>query len=81
MCNGFTTDGICMNTVCAVSLASHLRAVADALRPLRIHQRSATEQLRGEHYKSEVLQIGNTLLVVKAGNIYRDTTKMLYVDR
>ena len=31
MCTGFATDGICMNTMCAVSLTNHLRAVADAL--------------------------------------------------
>ena len=30
MNTGFTTDGICMNTMCAVSLVNHLRAVADA---------------------------------------------------
>ena len=28
MCTNFTTDGLCMNTMCAVSLANHLRAVA-----------------------------------------------------
>ena len=33
MCTGFTTDGICINTMCAVSLANHLRAVADVFRP------------------------------------------------
>ena len=38
MCTGFTADGICMNTMCAVSLANHLRAVADAFRPFRTHQ-------------------------------------------
>ena len=38
MCAGFTTDGICMNTMCAVSLANHLRAVADVFRPLKTHQ-------------------------------------------
>ena len=36
-----------MNTVCAVSLANHLRAVADAFRPLRAH----IEHLRGKLYK------------------------------
>ena len=30
---------IWMNTVCAVSLANHLRAVADAFLRLRTHQR------------------------------------------
>ena len=39
MCTGFPTDLIWINTVCAVSLANHLRAVADAFRPLRNHQR------------------------------------------
>ena len=43
----------------AVSLANHLRAVADAFI-------STTEQLRGESHKSEVLLIANRLLVVKA---------------
>ena len=38
-CTGFTTDDTCMNTICAVSPANHLRAVADAFRPLRTHQR------------------------------------------
>ena len=28
-----------MNTMCAVSLANNLKAVADAFRPLRSHQR------------------------------------------
>ena len=38
-CTGFTTCGICMNTMCGVSLTNHLRAVADALHPLRTYQR------------------------------------------
>ena len=38
MCTSFTTDGICMNTMCAVSLVNHLRVVADAFCPLRAHQ-------------------------------------------
>ena len=36
---------------------------------------SAIEHLKGELHKSEVL-IASTLLVVKAENIYRNTTKM-----
>ena len=42
MCTGFTKDmcSIYMNTICAVSLTNYLRAVADALRPLRTHQRN-----------------------------------------
>ena len=36
MSTGFTTDGISMNTMCAVSLANHLRAVADAFCPLKV---------------------------------------------
>ena len=28
-----------INTICAVSLANHIRAVADAFRPIRTHQR------------------------------------------
>ena len=36
---GFTTNVIWMNTMCAVPLANHLRAVADAFRPLRTHHR------------------------------------------
>ena len=39
MCTDFTADGICMNAMCAVSLANHLRAVADAFHLLRTHQR------------------------------------------
>ena len=39
MCTDFPTDVIWMNTMCAVSLANHLRAVADAFRLLRTHQR------------------------------------------
>ena len=39
MCTGFTTDGICINTMRAVSLANHVRAVANAFCPLRTHQR------------------------------------------
>ena len=35
-----------------------------------------TEQLRGELYKSEVLLIASTLIVMKAENIYRNTIKM-----
>ena len=41
MCTGFTTDGICMNIMCAVSLANHLRAVADEFHPFN-HQRFET---------------------------------------
>ena len=37
---------------------------------------SATEQLRGELYKSEVLLITSTQLVVKAKNTYQNTIKM-----
>ena len=33
MCTGFTTDGIFMNTMCVVSLANHLKRLADAFRP------------------------------------------------
>ena len=39
MYTDFTTDVIWMNTMCAVSLLNHLRAVADAFRPSRTHQR------------------------------------------
>ena len=35
MCTGFTTDGIYMNAMCAVSLESRLRAVADAFPPFK----------------------------------------------
>ena len=38
ICIGFTTDVICMNTMCAVSLANHLRAVANVFHPLWTHQ-------------------------------------------
>ena len=37
--SSFTTDVVWMNTKRAVSLANHLRAVADAFRPLRTLQR------------------------------------------
>ena len=39
MCIDFPTDVIWISTMCAVSLSNHLRAVADAFRPLRTHQR------------------------------------------
>ena len=52
-----------------MSLVNQHRAVADAFRPLRTHQR-ATEQLSGELHKSEVLLIARTLLVVETKNIY-----------
>ena len=58
-----------MTTMHAVSLVNHFRAVADTFI-------STTEQLRGEPHKSEVLLIANTLLVVKAKNIYRNIIKM-----
>ena len=38
MYTDFTTDVIWMNAMCAVSLVSRLRTVADAFRPLRTHQ-------------------------------------------
>ena len=74
MCTGFTIDGIYMNTMCAVSLAYHLRAVVDMFHPLRLI--SATEQPRGELHKSEILVIASTLLVGKTKNIYQSTIKM-----
>ena len=39
MCTDIPTDVIWINAMCGVSLANHLRAVADAFRPLRTHQR------------------------------------------
>ena len=39
MCSEFPTDIIWMNIMCAAPLANHLRAVADAFRPLRTYQR------------------------------------------
>ena len=38
MCNDFATDVIWINTMCATSLANHLRAAADKFRPLRTPQ-------------------------------------------
>ena len=38
MCTGFTTDGIYMNTISAVTLKNHLRAVADTLCAFITHQ-------------------------------------------
>ena len=37
ICTGFATDSICMNAMCSVSLASHLKAVAGRFHPLRSH--------------------------------------------
>ena len=37
----FTIDVIWMNKICAVTLANHLRAVADAFRPLSTYQRTS----------------------------------------
>ena len=56
-------------------LANHLRAVTGTFRPLRTHQ-CATKYLRDELHKNKVLLITSTLLVVKAKNIYQNTTKM-----
>ena len=53
-----------MNTMCTVSLVSHLRAVADLFHPLR-----TTEQLRCELNESEVILMASTLVVVKTENI------------
>ena len=39
MCTDFPTNVIWISTTCAVSLANHLRPVADTFRPLRTHQR------------------------------------------
>ena len=39
MYTDFSTGVIWMNAMCAVPLACHLKAVADAFRPLRTHQR------------------------------------------
>ena len=36
MCTGFTTVGICMNTMCGGPLVNHLRAVADACHSVHI---------------------------------------------
>ena len=74
MCTNFLTDVIWIKIMCAVSLANRFRAVADAFRPLK-GLSSATEQLRGELHKSEVLLIASTLLAVKVENIYRNTIK------
>ena len=57
--------------MCAMSLRNHLGTAGDTCH-LFI---SATEHVRGEVQKSEVLQIGSTLLVVKAKNIYFNTPK------
>ena len=63
-----------MNTVCAVSLLNHLRAVADTFFQGLI---SATEQMRGELHKSEVLVIASTLLVVKVEQIYPEACNFI----
>ena len=58
-----------------MSLANHLKAVADVFHPFRNH--STTEHQRVELHNGEVHLIANTLVVVKAKNIYWNTTKML----
>ena len=74
MCTDFPKDVKWMNTMYAVSLFNHLRVVADAFFPLRLI--SATEHLRGDLHKNEVVIITSTLLVVKAKNIYPNSIKM-----
>ena len=55
--------------MCAVSLANQIRAVADAFRPVRIHQ--PTEQLGSEFHKSEVLLIASTKIYIGLMNGFR----------
>ena len=62
-------QSVCMQD--AATLANHLRAVVDAIHPLRTH--SAIEQVRGKVHKSEVLLIASIVLVVKAKNICWNT--------
>ena len=57
-----------------MSLAKLLRVVVDTFRPL-ISTLSLLK-LSGELHISKVLLIANTLLVVKAENIYRKTRKV-----
>ena len=59
--------------MCTVSLANHLRAVADMFRPLRTQQRY--KQRGGEFHKNEVLLIARTLLVMKAEIYIRTQSK------
>ena len=61
MCTDFPADVIWMNTMCAVSLANYLRAVANTFCLIR-----AIKTPRSELHKSEVNLIANILLVVKA---------------
>ena len=51
----------------------------NAFSPLRTI--SATEHLRGEPHKSEVLLIASTLLVVKAENKYWNTAKIYKTNK
>ena len=55
----------------AVSLVNNIRAIENAFRFI-----SATEHLRGEPRKIEIVLFTSTLLLVKAKNIYWNTTKM-----
>ena len=60
MCNGLARGVLYGESqVCAVSVASHLLAVAEVFCPLRTLI-TATEQLRGERRKSEVILIAST---------------------
>ena len=65
-------DVIWMNKTYAVWLVNHFREIADVFPPLRIHQYWTSER---ELHKSKVHLITSTMLVVKAKNIYRNTTK------
>ena len=47
MCTDFPTDVIWMNTMSAVSLANHIRAVADAFCPLKTNRRNASATALG----------------------------------
>ena len=47
MCTDFPTDVIWMNTMSALSLANHIRAVADAFCPLKTNRRSASATALG----------------------------------
>ena len=73
MCTNFTTDGLCMNTMCAVSLANHLRAVAgdtsDTAHIVFIHIPSVVKPVhkQANHYRL-VIYLTITFIIYKGAH-------------
>ena len=67
----------------SISLANHLRSVADAssLSTLSSEVLIATEYMKGEHHKSEVLLTASTLPVVKteSGRREKDSAQIIII--